>query len=62
MVSYEGNNYLRFGGNVSWNATTWKCKTDVKIILKLETTVRWLWIVTDVDTITTMLNIRIPVQ
>jgi len=36
--------------------TTWKWKADVKIILKWEINVGWLWIVTDVDTITTMLE------
>jgi len=41
--------------------TTWKWKTDVKIILKWEINVGWLWLVIDVDTIK-MLNIRIPVQ
>jgi hypothetical protein len=47
---------------MSENVTTCKCETDVKIILKWEINVGWFWIVIDVDMITTMLNIQIPVQ
>jgi hypothetical protein len=47
---------------LSQNVTTWKWKLDVKIILKWEMNVGYLWIVIGVDKIRTMLNIRIPVQ